>query len=232
MQNMFLLDSAASLWCRDNQKQEPGGGFGVFGGRWWGSWMGGGLGWSLHVRLFLMPSVLVRAGGSFAALQAQESSLALAFHTRSTVKACDRLQTPQPTPRSYPLPLLFGQLWIFERCESNSVRHATVQPHSVSAVVWTTWRGDLARTSPLFSFADHIRCQKLTVRWPKYNILDISLFPVFVQTKFDTDECCNGAPTLSKTIRDDREHAVHFKSVPQTPHRCCEHSREKQASKF
>lgn len=131
-----------------------------------------------------------------------------------------------------PSPLLFGQLWIFERRESNSVRHATVQPHSVSAVVWTTCWGDLARTSPLFSFADHIRCQKLTVRWPKYNILDISLFPVFVQTKFDTDERCNGAPTLSKTIRDDREHAVHFKSVPQTPHRCCEHSREKQASTF
>lgn len=42
--------------------------------------------------------------GSFAALQAQRSRLALAFHTRSAVKACDRPQTLQPTAPSYPRP--------------------------------------------------------------------------------------------------------------------------------
>lgn len=132
------------LWCGDNQKQESARGEVEIGGvRLWGGvgfffFLSGG--WSLHVRLFLMPGVLVRAGVSFAALQAQRSSLALAFHTRSTVKACDRLQTPQPSPRAQPSPLLFGQLWIFQRHESNPVRHATVQPHSVSAAVWRRWR--------------------------------------------------------------------------------------------
>lgn len=42
--------------------------------------------------------------GSFAALQAKGSSLALAFHTRSAVKACDRLQTLQPTAPLHPHP--------------------------------------------------------------------------------------------------------------------------------
>lgn len=49
----------------------------------------------------------MKAGpGSLTALQAQRSSLALAFHTRSAVRACDRrhLQTLQPTAPSSPGP--------------------------------------------------------------------------------------------------------------------------------
>lgn len=187
MQNMLLLDSAASLWCRDNQKQEPGGGF-------WGCWVfflegagegEEGVGWGVGGRAWMKSSCQI----VFDALCVGESRRLLrcppgsgeqsGFGISHSLNSQGLWPSADSAANSslIPSPLLFGQLWIFERRESNSVRHATVQPHSVSAVVWTTWRGDLARTSPLFFFADHIRCQKLTVRWPKYNILDTSLFP-------------------------------------------------------
>lgn len=83
-----------------------------------------------------------------------------------------------------PSPLLFGQLWIFQRHESNPVRHATVRPHSVSAAVWRTWGGGRPQgRRPLSCRADHVWCQKLTVRWPKYNILDTSPFPCLCLNK-------------------------------------------------
>lgn len=47
-----------------------------------------------------------------------------------------------------PWPLLLGQLWIFSCYESNSVRHATVQPDSVSGIVCSIWREALSRTWP------------------------------------------------------------------------------------
>lgn len=52
-----------------------------------------------------MPSLLVRADWLLRCPQgAGGSSLALAFHTRSTVKACDRPQTLPPTAPLYPRP--------------------------------------------------------------------------------------------------------------------------------
>lgn len=112
------------------------------------------LGWSLLVRLFLMPSLLVRAGGSFAALQAQASSLDLAFHTRSTVKACDRPQTPQPTAPLYPLLCCLAN---YEYSTAMKVILSDMQlsSHIVSAVPFVECEGRLSQgrhhSSPLLS---------------------------------------------------------------------------------
>lgn len=127
-----------------------------------------------------------------------------------------------------PSPLLFGQLWIFDCYESNSVRHATVQPHSVSGAVCRMWRETLTRTSPFFSSTIRFDDNKRTVRWPKYNILDISFFPSSSKQNL-IDDPCDGAPLLSKTIHNDHEHGLSsFKITYSTPSCCSKYSQEEQ----
>lgn len=89
-------------------------------------------------------------------------------------------------------PLLFGQLWIFSCYESNSVRHTTVRPDSVSAVVCGIWVEDLSRMWLFSSF--RFGNMTKTVRWPKsiQNILDIS---------FSCIPLCDGPLLLSKPAR-------------------------------
>lgn len=95
--------------------------------------------------------------------------------------------------------------------------------HIVSALQFGVREGETsARTSALSCYADHIWCQKLTVRWPKYGILDISLFPCLCPNK----SWYRRPLMLSKGICD-HERAARFKSVVHTPYRCCKHSRNK-----
>lgn len=70
--------------------------------------------------------------------------------------------------------------------------------HIVSALQFGELeRETSARTSALSCCADHIWCQKLTGRWPKYGILDISLFPCLCPNK-----SWYKRPLLSKGICD------------------------------
>ena len=108
-------------------------------------------GWSL-VRLFLTPSLLVRAGRLLRCPPgAGEQS---GFGISHSLSSQGLWPSADSTANCslIPSPLLFGQLWIFSCSESNSVRHATVQPDSVSRAVCSVWRENLTRTRPFISF--------------------------------------------------------------------------------
>lgn len=91
-------------------------------------------------------------GGSFAALQAQACSLALAFHTRSAVKACDRPQTPQPTAPLYPRCLTNYE---FSTAMKVILSDMQLSSHIVSVVLFVAFKGRISQgrhyTSPLLS---------------------------------------------------------------------------------
>lgn len=91
--------------------------------------------------------------------------------------------------------------------------------HIVSGLLFGGREGETsARTWPLSRCTYHVWCQKLTVRWPKYSILDISSFPCL---------CLNQSwyrrpVLLSKSICD-HERASRFKSVVHTLYRWRKH---------
>lgn len=106
--------------------------------------------------------------GSFAALQAQGCSLALAFHTHSAVKACDRSQTLQPTVPSYPHPCCWAN---YEYSVAMKVILSDMQLSSqiVSVVLFVVFEGRISQGRDRSSPSDfrYVWWQKLSVRWPK-----------------------------------------------------------------
>lgn len=115
------------------------------------------LGWSLVRFVFDALSVGESRPGSFAALQAQGSSLALAFHTRSAVKACDRPQTLQPTAPLYPRPCCLAN-YGYSAAMKVIPSDMQLSGQIVSALLFVAFEGRLSqgrdRSPPLLSDFD------------------------------------------------------------------------------
>lgn len=109
--------------------------------------------WS-PVRLFLMPSSLVRAdwlcGCPQGAQEQSGSGISHSLNSQGLWPSTDFTANWSLTPS----PLLFAQLWIFTCFESNSVRHATVQPDNVSPVVFSICRRNQQRLPSCLYLSD------------------------------------------------------------------------------
>lgn len=120
------------------------------------------------VTLFLMPSLFVRAGRLLrcppGAGEQSGFGISHSLSSQGLWPSADSAANCSLTPS----PLLFCQLWIFSCYESNSVRHAAVQPDSVSGVVCSVRGKNLARTWPFSSSTitfSHVTIDLNTTYW-------------------------------------------------------------------
>lgn len=132
---------------------------------------------------------------SFAALQALWSSLALAFHTRSAVKACDCPQTLQPTAPLIPCCLANYEYSAMKVILSDMQLSSQI----VSAVLFGVFEGRIP-LGRVYSSPFNIR---FSLTWPKYNILDFSLsHQILIKIVSEMDLLC------CQSIYNGREHGL------------------------